>query len=73
MASPCPTTGQARPSAIEIEEGCNNLDKQVSRDCVLDKWADAPESMIQESDKETSKAILETEVDHDATSELEEF
>ena len=63
MASPCPTTGHARPSAIEIKEGCDNLDRQVSRNCVLDIWVDAPESVLQEFNEEVSKAILELEVD----------
>ena len=63
MASPCPTKGLAQPSTIEIEEGCDNLDKRICRDCVLDIWADAPKSMIQESDEEASKVVLESEVD----------
>ena len=54
------STGHAQQSTIEIEEGCDNLDKQVCRDCVLDIWADALESMIQESNEETSKIVLET-------------
>ena len=46
MASPCCTIGYARPFEMEIEEGCDNLDKRVSGDCVLDIWVNAPESMI---------------------------
>ena len=63
MLSSCPTRRHARPSAIEIEEGCDNLDTRVSRDCALEIWADARESMIQESYKEASKVVLEPEVD----------
>ena len=62
MASPCPTTRHAQPSEIEIEEGYNNLDKLVSRDCVPDIWVDALKSIIQELDKEASQAVLEPEV-----------
>ena len=51
--------GHARPSAIEIEEGCDNLDKRVRRDCVLELWVDAPKSLIQELDKEVTKAVPE--------------
>ena len=61
MALPRPTIGHARPSVIE--EGCDNLDKRLIRDCPPDIGANAPESMIQESDKEASKAALEPEVD----------
>ena len=61
LALLCPTTGLERPSAIEIEEACDNLDKRVSRDC--DTWADVLELMIQELDKEASKAVPEPKVD----------
>ena len=63
LALTCPTTRHALPSAIEIEEVRDNLYKQVSKDCVPDIWADVPKSMIQESDKEASKVILEPKVD----------
>ena len=58
---------------MEIEEGyCDNLVKQVSGDCVPDIWADSMESMIQESNEETSKAVLSHRWMHDAMSELKE-
>ena len=47
---------------MEIEEGCNNLDKQVSGYCVHDVSVDAPKSMIPESDEETSKTVHVWEV-----------
>ena len=31
---------------MEIEEGCDNLDKKI-RDFLPNVWADTPESMIQ--------------------------
>ena len=63
MASSCPTTRQAQPPTIEIEEACDVLDTRVSKDCVPNIWANAPESMIQESNKEESNVVLESEVD----------
>ena len=58
MASPCPTFGHARPSIIETKEGCDNLDKRVSRDFVSDIWANA-----HESDDEASMAVPKPDVD----------
>ena len=46
---------------METKESYETLDQRVSRDCVPDIWVDAPESMIQESNGEVSKAILELE------------
>ena len=63
MASSCPTPKHARPFAIEIEEGCDNLDKQVSRDCLPHIYVDAPESMIQESSEEASKTVCKLKED----------
>ena len=48
---------------MEVDKGCDNLYKSVSRDYVLDIWVDATKSMIQESNKEASKVILEPKVD----------
>ena len=44
-------------------DGYDNLDKQLSRDCVVDIWAKVPKSMIQESNEEANKEVLELEVD----------
>ena len=48
---------------MEMKERYDNLDKWVSRDSVPNIWVDAPKAMIQESNEEASKAILELEVD----------
>ena len=48
---------------MEIEEGYDILDKWESMDYVLDIWVDAPDSMVQESNKEARKVVLESKVD----------
>ena len=51
------------PQMPTIEDDCDNLDKWVSRDCIRDIWTNAPKSMIQESDEETSDEVPKPEVD----------